>query len=156
MNNTISNSVMFLLPNSFEAPWTVTCLSPLSMGFPRQEHWSGLPFHSPGQLPDAEIQPASPTLADGFFTSGHLGIPSMVLTKIEVLSQASLCHQRCSHSCDHRWPSEPTGVPLSPSSKKNGMSLSLHFQLDKNHSSFQARWGHMPSPRPITDCFVLT
>ena len=68
MNSTISNSVMFLLPNSFEAPWTVTCLSPLSMGFPRQEHWSGLPFHSPGQLPDAEIQSASPALADGFFT----------------------------------------------------------------------------------------
>ena len=124
MNNTISNSVMLLLSNSFEAPWTVACQSPLSMGFPRQEHWSGLPFPSLGHLPDPEIQPEAPALAGGFFTSGHLGIPSMVLTKIEVLSQPSLCHQHCSHSYDHRWPSEPTGVAFSPSSKKNGKPLS--------------------------------
>ena len=41
---------------------------PPSMGFPRQEYWSGLPFTSPGDLPDPEIKPGSPTLwADFFF-----------------------------------------------------------------------------------------
>ena len=36
-------------------PWTVACLAPLSMGFSRQEYWSGLPFPSPGDLPDLGI-----------------------------------------------------------------------------------------------------
>ena len=40
----------------------------LSMGFPRQEYWSGLSFPSPGDLSDPEIEPVSPALAGGFFT----------------------------------------------------------------------------------------
>ena len=43
-------------------PWTVAHQSPLSMGFSRQEHWSGLPFPSPGDLPDSGIEPQSPAL----------------------------------------------------------------------------------------------
>ena len=42
-------------PPTLAAPWTVTCLVPLSMGFPRQEYWSGLPFPSPGDLPNPGI-----------------------------------------------------------------------------------------------------
>ena len=41
----------------FATPWTVTYQAPLSMGFSRQEYWSGLPFPSPGDLPDAGIEP---------------------------------------------------------------------------------------------------
>ena len=37
-------------------PWTVGCQAPLSMGFPRQEYWSGSPFSSPGDLPDPGIK----------------------------------------------------------------------------------------------------
>ena len=43
-------------------PWTVAHQAPPSMGFSRQEYWSGLPFSSPGDLPDPEIEPGSPTL----------------------------------------------------------------------------------------------
>ena len=43
-------------------PWTVVHQVPLPMGFFRQEHWSGLPFPSPGVLPDPEIEPRSPAL----------------------------------------------------------------------------------------------
>ena len=43
--------------------------APLSMGFPRLKHWSGLPFPSPGNLPDPGIKPASPELAGRFFTT---------------------------------------------------------------------------------------
>ena len=53
-------------------PWTVACQAPLSMGFSRHESWSGLPFPSPGDLPDPGIELASlpsPALADGFFTT---------------------------------------------------------------------------------------
>ena len=42
---------------------------PLSMGFPRQEYWSGLPFPSPGDLPDSGVKPTSPALAGGFLTA---------------------------------------------------------------------------------------
>ena len=41
-------------------PWTVVHQSPLSMGFSRQEYWNGLPFLSPGDLPDPGIKTASP------------------------------------------------------------------------------------------------
>ena len=54
------------------APWTVALQAPPSMGFSRQEYWSGLPFLPPGDLPDPGIEPmslASPTLAGGFFTT---------------------------------------------------------------------------------------
>ena len=43
-------------------PWTVPCQVPLSMGFSRQEYWNGLPFPSPGYLPDLGIEPRSPAL----------------------------------------------------------------------------------------------
>ena len=43
-------------------PWTVAHQAPLSMGFPRQEYWSGLPFPSPGHLTDPGMEPAAPVL----------------------------------------------------------------------------------------------
>ena len=43
-------------------PWTVAHQAPLPMGFSRQEYWSGLPFPSPGDLPDPGIEPRSPAL----------------------------------------------------------------------------------------------
>ena len=46
----------------FPTPWTVARQAPLSMGFFRQEYWSGLPFPSPEDLPDSGIKPRSPAL----------------------------------------------------------------------------------------------
>ena len=46
----------------FATPWTVAYQAPLSMGFPRQEYCSGLPFPSPGDLPDPGVEPRSPAL----------------------------------------------------------------------------------------------
>ena len=43
----------------FEAPWTIALQAPVSMGFSRQEYWGGLPFPSPGDLPDPGIKPTS-------------------------------------------------------------------------------------------------
>ena len=56
----------------FSTPWTVPHQAPLSMGFSRQEYWSGLPFTPSGDLPDPGIKPessVSPALAGGFFTT---------------------------------------------------------------------------------------
>ena len=53
-------------------PWAVALQAPLSMGFPRQEYWSGLSFPLPGDLPDPGIEPVSPSspaLAGEFFTT---------------------------------------------------------------------------------------
>ena len=58
-----------------EISWIVAHQAPLSMGFSRQEHWSGLPFLPPGDLPNPEVKPVSPVLASGFFTMCHLGSP---------------------------------------------------------------------------------
>ena len=46
----------------FATPWTVAYQASLSMGFSRQEYWSGLPFPSPGDLPEPGIEPTSPAL----------------------------------------------------------------------------------------------
>ena len=46
----------------FVTPWTVAYQALLSMGFSRQEYWSGVPFPSPGDLPNTGIEPGSPTL----------------------------------------------------------------------------------------------
>ena len=51
----------------FETPWTVAHQAPLSMEFPRQEDWNGLPFSSPGDLPDPGIKPRSPALSYALF-----------------------------------------------------------------------------------------
>ena len=48
---------------SFVTPWTVVHQAPLYMGFSRQEYWSGLPFSSPGDLPDPGIEPMAPAMA---------------------------------------------------------------------------------------------
>ena len=63
------------MSDSFVTPWTVACQSPLSMGFPKQEYWSGLQFTSPKDLPDLGIGPTSPALAEGFFTTEPPGQP---------------------------------------------------------------------------------
>ena len=49
--------------------WTAAYQAPPSVGFSRQEYWSGVPFPPPGNLPDPGIEPASPALAGGFFTT---------------------------------------------------------------------------------------
>ena len=56
----------------------------LPRGFPRQEYWSGLPFPSPGDLPDSGIKLASPVLAGGFFTTEPLGKPILTITKLQL------------------------------------------------------------------------
>ena len=54
-------------------PWTVAYQVPLSMGFPREDYWGGLPFPSPGALSNPRIETASPALAGGYFIAEPLG-----------------------------------------------------------------------------------
>ena len=57
--------------------WTVAHQVPLSMGFPRQEYWSGLPFPSPGDLPDPGIKPKPPAWQSDSLPNELRGNPSM-------------------------------------------------------------------------------
>ena len=54
-------------------PWTVAHQAPPSMGYSRQEYWSGLPFPSPGDLPDPQIKPRSPSLQEHSLSSEPQG-----------------------------------------------------------------------------------
>ena len=62
----------------FATPWTVAYQAPPSMGFSRQECWSGLPFPSPGDLPDPGIEPGSPTLQADALLSEPQGKPHLL------------------------------------------------------------------------------
>ena len=57
----------------FVTPWTVARQAPLSMGYFKQEYWSGLPFPPPGNLPNPRNEPVSPALTSGFFTTETQG-----------------------------------------------------------------------------------
>ena len=63
------------MPDSFVTPRTVAHQAHLSVGLIRQEYWSGLPFPSPGDLPNPGIKSSSPALASGFFTAEPWGKP---------------------------------------------------------------------------------
>ena len=67
-SETVSHSVV--------TPWTVACQAPLSLGFSRQEYWSGLPFPSPGDLPDPGIKPGSFALRADSLPSEPPGKPN--------------------------------------------------------------------------------
>ena len=69
------------MSDSFVTPWTVAHQCPLSMGFPRQECWTGLPFPSLGDLPDPGNEPTSPALAGGFSTTEPPGKPILFYRK---------------------------------------------------------------------------
>ena len=70
----------------FATLWTVAHQAPLSMGFSRQEYWSGLPFPSPEDFPDLGIEPRSPALEADALTSEPLGKPD--LSKIKFVREA--------------------------------------------------------------------
>ena len=72
----VSEVAQSLVSNS-ATPWSVAYQAPLTVGFSRQEYWNGLPFPSPGDLPNPGIEPGSPTLqADG--------LPSELPGKLQV------------------------------------------------------------------------
>ena len=100
------------MSNSFATSWTAAHQAPLSRGFLRQEYWSELPFPSPGDLPDPEIEPAPPASADGFFTTEPPGKPSSRLEQAQdplhrkgeaqlAMTDCSFYHIPLSKTCHH-------------------------------------------------------
>ena len=81
---------VFRLVRLFETPWAVACQAPTSMEFSRQEFWSRLPFPPPGDLPNPGMEPTSPVLAGGFFTTAA------------AVAAAAKSLQSCPTLCDPR------------------------------------------------------
>ena len=77
IGTTLQDDYEFMLSHVqlFAMLWTVALGAPLSMGFSRQKYWSGLSFSPPGDLPNSGIEPGSPALAGGFFTTEPPGKP---------------------------------------------------------------------------------
>ena len=78
-------------------PWSVAHQASLSMGFPRQEYWSGLVFPSPGDLPHPGIKPTSPAWQADSLPLSHLGIPFIIYylrthTHTHTHTHTLICH----------------------------------------------------------------
>ena len=72
------------MSNSLVTPWTVARQAPLSVGFPREEYWNGLPFPFPGDLLDPGIKTAFPALAGIFFTTEPPGKPVCMYMFVQI------------------------------------------------------------------------
>ena len=110
----------------FAIPWTIARKAPLSMGFSRQEYWSGLPFPPPGKLPKSGIQTStlvSPTLQADSLLLSHWG--SLLLLLL-------LSHFSCVRLC------------ATPETAAYQASPSLGF-------SRQEHWSGLPFPSPVHD-----
>ena len=94
----------------FSTPWTIAYQAPLSMGFSRQEYWSGLPFPSPGDLPDPGIEPRSsalqsdslPSEPPGKFFFGNKSYEITRVFKLYMQRLIKICHiciYKCVHVC---------------------------------------------------------
>ena len=99
-NSSCKHAQLLIHVRLFVTPWTVAQQAPLSMGFPRQEYWSGLPFPLPGDLADSGIKstcPGSLALPGRFFkteTPGGL-IISLLFSSVQFSSVSQSCLTLC-------------------------------------------------------------
>ena len=75
-----------VMSSSFASPWTAAHQVPLFMRSPRQEYWSGLPFPSPGDLPNPGIKPASPALRVDSLPLSYQGSPPFWLSSVYIFN----------------------------------------------------------------------
>ena len=105
----------------FATPWTVAYQAPPSMGFSRQEYWSGLPFPSPGDLPDPGIEPGSPAFQADALASEPPGKPNAG-DPGSITGSGRSAGERIGHPLQYSW-------------------ASLVAQLVKNLPAEQETWG---------------
>ena len=81
----------------FVTPWTVAYQAAPSVGFSRQEYWSGLPFPSPGDLPNPGIEPESPEFQADALTSEPPGKPKLIFTVYQLANY--IRHKKVKYEC---------------------------------------------------------
>ena len=130
----------------FVTPWTIAHLANLSLEFSRQVSWSGLPFPSPGALPDTGIQSMSPSLAlAGSFLFCFVFPCSLLLHLIcEALGTAQTPHRAQGESTGYHRVLQPSPTPTSPLPQvlRHEQALSLPPQLEN-------RFGPAQMPPPV-------
>ena len=134
----------------FAAPWTVAYEAPLSMGFSRQESWSGLPFPPPGDLPNPGIEPLSPV-------SPALQADSLPLTYQGSLKTQTVCFEKTRRTEPCSNPPSPLALPWHVlSSPLTALLLLGVCVLLWDTSVFSphplARCGHSGHPCPFPPC----
>ena len=87
----------------FATPWTVAHQAPLSMGFSRQEHWSGLPFPSPGDLPNPGIKPEFPALQADALSSEPPGKPGSFIVYTLILKVLEISDGKIPGKAFYSW-----------------------------------------------------
>ena len=93
----------------FATPWTVARQAPLSMGFSRQEYWSGLPFPSPGDLCNPGIKPRSSGGSDGKESACNAGDPGLIPSWEDPLEEVLATHSGIL-AWRIPWTEEPDGL----------------------------------------------
>ena len=136
----------------FETLWTVAHQAPLSTGFPRQEHWSGLPFTSPGDLPNPGIEPESPALQAYSLPLSYPGSHSWFISFHNKQVQFSSVQFSCSVVSDSLRPHGLQHVRLScPSSTLGAYSNSCpssrwcHLTISSSVVPFSSRLQSFPA-----------
>ena len=118
------------------------------MGFPRQEYWKGLPFPSLGDVPDPEIEAASPALTGGFFTTVPPGKPryTMLLLLLLLLLSRFIVSDSV---WPHRW--QPTRLPRPWDSPGKNTGVGCHCLLCRYtiRSAFSTLWFWAKTHSPI-------
>ena len=129
----------------FATPWTVAHRPLLSMDFPRQEYWSGLPFPSLGRLLNPRIEPVSPALAGRFFTTEPPGkprsiiMPTLVIMPL-IISTLWLCWVPGDIIADWRHKEQEI------------VGLKFQFCLQLSSSNFRSNFHSVP---PILFVFII-
>ena len=148
-------------------PWTVPHQAPLSRGFSRLQYWSGLPFPSPGGLPDPGIKPVSPTLTGKYFSAEPLGkLEFKFITKFSYDSRASQWlsgeESACSAEDLGSIPGEGNGNPLCvlawriPWTEEVDRLQSLELQsVRHNWATNTLRWFLTQTIPSLLSCAVL-
>ena len=119
--------------------WTVAHQAPPSMGFSRQEYWSGLPFPSPGDLPNPGIEPRSPTLQADALTSAPPGKPS-IHTYIDIYSEVQLSHKKrrkSYHLWHHGW-TWRVWYAMKYVRQKKTNTVWCHFYMESKYSTLNS------------------
>ena len=113
----------------FATLWSVACQAPLSMGFSRQEHWSGLPCPPPGDLPDPGIEPGSAA----FQADSLLSEPPGKSKNFIFLSVPPECYlfKAMTVSLVHYRIPEPKGEPGTMNKLKNDISTQINHWINK-------------------------
>ena len=129
---------------------TVAPQAPLSLRFPRLEYWSGLPFPSPGDLPDPGMEPASPTMAGRYLTTEPPGKPRVLVLQFSSVTQS------CPTLCDPMDPQHSRPPCPSPTSRVYPNSCPLSRWCQPNISSSVVPFSSHLQSFPATGSFQMS